>query len=66
MPMTFEEFQETRFESRDLGAALEMDMGILSRWPATCIAARSTSRKSRNARPTDTRMVIVCMASGTS
>lgn len=27
--MTFEEFQATRFESRDLGAALQTDMGIL-------------------------------------
>jgi hypothetical protein len=27
--MTFEEFKETRFECRDLGAALEMDMGVL-------------------------------------
>ncbi|MGY3592114.1 hypothetical protein ACVIGB_000145 [Bradyrhizobium sp. USDA 4341] len=29
MTMTFEDFQATRFESRDLGAALETDMGIL-------------------------------------
>ena len=27
--MTFEEFQATRFECRDLSAALQMDMGIL-------------------------------------
>lgn len=27
--MTFEEFQATRFECRDLGAALEMDTGVM-------------------------------------